>query len=235
MNKLDLPPFKELFPWWGGDLQTIGAAAASDTITPVVSELLLHYHAFITSLRQMPKIVLASVHGSAAGAGLSLRRETLGLANLTAQPLGVEVTLDTTLAAREARHFFFACESQFGQSRTRPDLQPRKQPPHRPLHRGRADQKGFLTAALVEEPVSKDVASVQIGGELNFIHRHEIKIEVARHRLHCRDVIARPFWLDLFLSGNEGDGLGASFLDHAIEDLARKQSKRQSDHAGLMR
>jgi enoyl-CoA hydratase/carnithine racemase len=56
----------------GGDLQTIGAAAAADTITPVVGELLLHYHAFITTLRRMPKIVLASVHGSAAGAGLSL-------------------------------------------------------------------------------------------------------------------------------------------------------------------
>jgi enoyl-CoA hydratase/carnithine racemase len=56
----------------GGDLQTIGAASAAGNITPVVSELLLHYHAFITALRQMPKIVLASVHGSAAGAGLSL-------------------------------------------------------------------------------------------------------------------------------------------------------------------
>ena len=56
----------------GGDLQTIGAAAAADTITPVVGELLKHYHAFITTLRRMPKIVLASVHGSAAGAGLSL-------------------------------------------------------------------------------------------------------------------------------------------------------------------
>jgi enoyl-CoA hydratase/carnithine racemase len=56
----------------GGDLQTIGAAAAADTITPVVAELLKHYHAFITALRRMPKIVLASVHGSAAGAGLSL-------------------------------------------------------------------------------------------------------------------------------------------------------------------
>jgi enoyl-CoA hydratase/carnithine racemase len=56
----------------GGDLQTIGAAAAADTIAPVVGELLLHYHAFITSLRRMPKIVLASVHGSAAGAGMSL-------------------------------------------------------------------------------------------------------------------------------------------------------------------
>jgi enoyl-CoA hydratase/carnithine racemase len=56
----------------GGDLQTIGAAAASDTVKPVVGELLAHYHAFITTLRRMPKIVLASVHGSAAGAGMSL-------------------------------------------------------------------------------------------------------------------------------------------------------------------
>jgi enoyl-CoA hydratase/carnithine racemase len=56
----------------GGDLQTIGAAAAADTVAPVVGELLQHYHAFTTTLRRMPKIVLASVHGSAAGAGLSL-------------------------------------------------------------------------------------------------------------------------------------------------------------------
>jgi enoyl-CoA hydratase/carnithine racemase len=56
----------------GGDLQTIGAAAASDTIAPVVGEMLHHYHAFIAALRRMPKIVLSSVHGSAAGAGLSL-------------------------------------------------------------------------------------------------------------------------------------------------------------------
>jgi enoyl-CoA hydratase/carnithine racemase len=56
----------------GGDLQTIGAAVEADTIAPVVGELLQHYHAFIASLYRMPKIVLASVHGSAAGAGMSL-------------------------------------------------------------------------------------------------------------------------------------------------------------------
>ena len=56
----------------GGDLQTIGSATATDTIVPVVGEMLRHYHTFITTLRRMPKIVLASVHGSAAGAGLSL-------------------------------------------------------------------------------------------------------------------------------------------------------------------
>src|SRR5437868_7960684 len=56
----------------GGDLQTIGAAAATDTIAPVVGELLSHYHAFIETVRRMPKIVLISVHGSAAGAGMGL-------------------------------------------------------------------------------------------------------------------------------------------------------------------
>jgi enoyl-CoA hydratase/carnithine racemase len=56
----------------GGDLQTIGAATEAGTIVPVVGELLRHYHAFIATLRRMPKIVLASVHGSAAGAGMSL-------------------------------------------------------------------------------------------------------------------------------------------------------------------
>src|SRR3981189_3096521 len=56
----------------GGDLQTIGAAAAADTIAPVVGELLKHYHAFIEAVRRMPKIVLSSVHGSAAGAGMGL-------------------------------------------------------------------------------------------------------------------------------------------------------------------
>src|ERR1700731_4152413 len=56
----------------GGDLQTIGAAAAADAIAPVVGELLKHYHAFIETVRRMPKIVLSSVHGSAAGAGMGL-------------------------------------------------------------------------------------------------------------------------------------------------------------------
>src|SRR5882757_2547151 len=56
----------------GGDLQTIGAAAEANTVTPVVGELLRHYHAFIEIIRRMPKISLSSVHGSAAGAGMGL-------------------------------------------------------------------------------------------------------------------------------------------------------------------
>lgn len=41
---------------------------------------------------------------SRAAAGLTLRRETLGLANLTSRSRGVETSLEATIAAREARH-----------------------------------------------------------------------------------------------------------------------------------
>lgn len=54
----------------GGDLQTFLANA--DTIGDTVREMLTHYHAFIAALRRMPKMVLTSVHGAAAGAGMSL-------------------------------------------------------------------------------------------------------------------------------------------------------------------
>src|ERR1700761_854244 len=49
----------------GGDLQTIGAATESGTVAPVVGELLKHYHAFIETIRRMPKFVLSSVHNYA--------------------------------------------------------------------------------------------------------------------------------------------------------------------------
>ena len=48
------------------------SGCGADNVAPVVGELLQHYHAFIETLRRMPKIVLSSVHGSAAGAGMGL-------------------------------------------------------------------------------------------------------------------------------------------------------------------
>src|SRR5256886_14872210 len=56
----------------GGDLQTIGAAAAADTIAPVVGEFLKHHQPFIESVRRMPKIALSRGHRPAARAGMGL-------------------------------------------------------------------------------------------------------------------------------------------------------------------
>lgn len=41
---------------------------------------------------------------SRAASGIALRRDTLGLTNLSAQPVGIEVSLSTTLEARETRY-----------------------------------------------------------------------------------------------------------------------------------
>jgi len=108
----------------GGDLPTLGAAAATDTITSVAGELLQHYHAFIATLRRMPKIVLASVHGSAAGAGLSLAfvadlciaaddaRFTPAYAKLGVPPDGGGTAgLTAAVGARRALQIFLAEDS----------------------------------------------------------------------------------------------------------------------------
>jgi enoyl-CoA hydratase/carnithine racemase len=108
----------------GGDLPTLGTAAASDTIAPVVGELLHHYHAFIAALVHMPKIVLASVHGSAAGAGFSLAsvadlciaaddaRFTPAYAKLGASPDGGGTAgLTAAVGPRRALQIFLAEDS----------------------------------------------------------------------------------------------------------------------------
>src|SRR5438270_11987454 len=108
----------------GGDLQTIGAAAANDTIAPVVGELLKHYHAFIEPVRRMPKIVLSSVHGSAAGAGMGLAfvtdlciaaddaRFTPAYAKIGVSPdSGSTVGMVSTVGTRRALQIFLAEDS----------------------------------------------------------------------------------------------------------------------------
>ena len=54
----------------GGDIRHF--AANLDDIGTCIRDLLTPYHEFLVRLRRMPKLILASVHGSAAGAGLSL-------------------------------------------------------------------------------------------------------------------------------------------------------------------
>src|ERR1700674_1787537 len=108
----------------GGDFATIGAAAAADAIAPVVGELLKHYHAFIETLRRMPKIVLSSVHGSAAGAGMGLAfvadlciaaedaRFTPAYAKIGVSPgRGSTVGLVGTVGVRRALQIFLAEDS----------------------------------------------------------------------------------------------------------------------------
>lgn len=54
----------------GGDIATV--AANLDRLEAAVWEFLAEFNVFLTALRQMDKIVVTSVHGVAAGAGLAL-------------------------------------------------------------------------------------------------------------------------------------------------------------------
>ena len=78
------------------------------------------------------------------------------------------------------------------------------------------------------------MAAVEIGGELNFVHRHESKIEIARHRLDGRNPVARRLRLDFLLAGDERDSVRARLFHRAVIDLAGKQPERQADHPARM-
>lgn len=54
----------------GGDIAFV--AEHLDALEPAVRDFLADFDTFLTALRDMPKIVLTSVHGAAAGAGFSL-------------------------------------------------------------------------------------------------------------------------------------------------------------------
>lgn len=103
----------------GGDIGLF--AAKLDNLAPVVTELLGNYHAFLLALLTMPKLVVTSVHGAAAGAGLSLAfmgdfciagedaRFTPAYAKLGVSPDGGgTVGIAAAVGARRAMQIFLA-------------------------------------------------------------------------------------------------------------------------------
>ena len=116
-------------------------------------------------------------------------------------------------AARQPRDLLLAREVQGREPRAAADIGAGKQLlDHRPHGRG-AEHQRLLAAAPVEHAVGENVAAFEIGGELDFVDRHERDIEIARHRLDGRDPEARIRRLDLLLAGDERDLLGADPLD----------------------
>jgi hypothetical protein len=105
---------------------------------------------------------------------------------------------------------------------------------HRP-HGGGAEHQRLLAAAPVEHAVGEDMAALEIGAELHLVDGDEGDVDVARHRLDGRDPEARIGRLDLLLTGDEGDVLGADAIHALVVDLAREQPQGQPDHAGRMR
>jgi enoyl-CoA hydratase/carnithine racemase len=93
----------------GGDLQTIGAAAEANTVTPVVGELLKHYHSFIEIIRRMPKISLSSVHVTDLCIAAEDAKFTPAYAKIGVSPDGGStVGIVGTVGSRRALQIFLA-------------------------------------------------------------------------------------------------------------------------------
>src|SRR5262249_13214072 len=115
---------------------------------------------------------------------------------------------DDGRAARQPRDLAVAGEAELRQARARDDIDARDQLLDDRLHRTGADQHGLGPAAPVQQPVGEDMAAVEIGAELDLVDRHEIDLEIARHRLDRADPEARPLGLYLLLAGDERDRVG---------------------------
>jgi hypothetical protein len=181
--------------------------------------------------------VLVHRHLGVAGAGRERPEHHRRPAALAADQLRDGVDLlrregDDRRAGRQARNLLLAGEGELGQPRAGDDVDARHQGLDERAHRRRADEQGFGAAALVEDAVGEDVAAVEVGCELDLVHRHEGQVEVARHGLDGGDPVARVVGLDLLLAGDEGHLLRPHPLHHPPVDLAREKPQGQADHAG---
>ncbi len=142
---------------------------------------------------------------------------------------------DDGRAARQPRHLAVAGKGQLRQARARDDVCAWQQPlDHRP-NRGGPENQRFLAAAPVQDSIGEDVSALEIRRDLDFVDRHESRIEIARHRLDGRDPEARIGGLDLLFAGNQRDRVRADPVGNLVVDLAREQAQWQPDQAGGMR
>ncbi len=87
----------------------------------------------------------------------------------------------------------------------------------------------------MQNPVGKDMATLEIAGELNFVDRRKGRLRLARHGLDRADGEARAGWRDLLFAGDEGDIGNPDALGNTGIDLARQKAQRQADNAGAVR
>ena len=86
----------------------------------------------------------------------------------------------------------------------------------------------------MQQPVGEDVAALGVAAKLDLVHRQEIHRAVERHRFDGADVIGRVGRDDLLLAGDQRHGAGAFQGGDAVVILARQETQRKADHAGLM-
>jgi len=79
------------------------------------------------------------------------------------------------------------------------------------------------------------MATLEIGGQLDFVDGKEGNVKFARHRLDRGDPEAWICRFDFLFAGDERHRVGADPLDRAVIDLAGQEPQRQPNDARGMR
>ena len=86
----------------------------------------------------------------------------------------------------------------------------------------------------MEEAIREDVTAVRVGGELDFVDREEIHLDVARHGFNRADIVAGAVGLDLLLARYERNVARPDPGDDLVVDFSCEQPQRQSDQPALV-
>ena len=78
------------------------------------------------------------------------------------------------------------------------------------------------------------MATLEIGGELNFVHGEERNRDIHRHRFHRAHEIARVRRNHALFAGDKRSVSCAFHAGNLVEHFAREKPQRKPDHARAM-
>ena len=136
---------------------------------------------------------------------------------------------DDCCTSRLARDLAVAGEFELREPRSCHDRRARQQPLDDGAHRCSPQQQRLVAAAAMQDAIGEDVAAFEIRRDLDFVDREKRHVDIARHRLHGRDPVARVLRLDLLLAGDQRDAVLAGAIGDLVVDLARQEPQRQAD------
>jgi hypothetical protein len=86
----------------------------------------------------------------------------------------------------------------------------------------------------MEQPFSEDVASLVMTHKLDLVYGHEVDFSLDGHRFDRADPVARKARDQLFLAGDQGDGVASQSIGEPIVHLSRQEPERETDHPALV-
>jgi len=86
----------------------------------------------------------------------------------------------------------------------------------------------------MQQAISKDMATLVIGANLNFVNGKKFNRKITGHRFDGANPVFSIERNDFFFAGDQRNTSGADTGANGIIDFAGKKPERQADHAGFV-